>query len=294
MHKENNQIINSVNLYAGTNFPYLVLNVIGDNSYPRNAGFQTVHWHEDLQFIYVLDGTVTVKTLTDSLTLEKGEGVFINKNVVHYIAKYDCHYNSFIFPDYFLKFYFGSPAENLVNRIVGQSEMPVYKFSLSIEWHREVLSKLKYLYDLEQHKDDLYSYRALCTLSALWLIIQDNVSLPESKRESIASIRMKLFLEYIHRHFAEQISLEVLAKTANVSVSEVLRCFKSCMQTTPYKYITELRLQKAAALLKETDEPITNIIDNVGFSSLSHFGKCFKEKTGYSPIEYRKINSSIG
>lgn len=287
---ENNQIINSVNLYAGTNFPYLVLNVIGENSYPRDAGFQTVHWHEDLQFIYVLDGTVTVKTLTDSLTLEKGEGVFINKNIVHFIDKFDCHYNSFVFPDYFLKFYFGSPAENLVNRIVGQSELPVYKFSLSVEWHREVLSKLKYLYDLEHHKDDLYSYRVLCTLSALWLIIQDNISLPESKRESIASVRMKLFFEYIHGHFAEQISLDILAKTANVSVSEVLRCFKSCMQTTLYKYITELRLQKAAALLKETDEPIKNIPALIGFSSASHFGKCFRERTGCSPKEYRNGN----
>lgn len=282
------KIINSVNLYSGTNFPYLVLNVIGENSYPRNAGFQTVHWHEDLQFVYVLDGTVTVKTLTDSVTLEKGEGIFINKNVVHYIAKYDCHYNSFIFPDYFLKFYFGSPAENLVNQIVGQTALPIYKFTPMIAWHKEILSKLNELAELEHNKNELYSYRALCTLSALWLTVQSNLTLPESKKESIASVRMKLFLEYIHGHFAEQISLEDLAKTANVSVSEVLRCFKLCMQTTPYKYITELRLQKAAAMLKETDEPITNIIDSVGFSSLSHFGKCFKEKTGCSPSDYRK------
>lgn len=281
------QIINSVNLYSNTNFPYLVLDVIGENSYPRNAGFQTVHWHEDLQFVYVLDGKVTVKTLTDSVTLEKGEGVFINKNVVHYIAKYDCHYNSFIFPDYFLKFYFGSPVENLVNRIVGQTALPFYKFSLAVNWHKQVLSKLNVLAELEHNKDELYSYRALCMLSALWLIIQSNLTLPESKKESIASIRMKLFLEFIHGHYAEQISLEDLGKAANVSVSEVLRCFKLCMQTTPYKYITELRMQKVATMLKETDEPITNIINSVGFSSLSHFGKCFKEKTGYSPSEYR-------
>ena len=152
------------------------------------------------------------------------------------------------------------------------------------------MNKLKFLSELENHKDELYAYRVLCTLSSLWLKIQENLSLPESNRESIASVRMKLFLEYIHNHFAKQISLEDLAKNANVSVSEVLRCFKLCMQTTPYKYITELRLQKAATMLKETDEPITNIIDSVGFSSLSHFGKCFKEKTGYSPKEFRNIH----
>ena len=89
MKKEN--YINSINLNIDTDFPYLVLDVIGKNSYPQNPGFQVMHWHEDLQFVYVLDGTVTVKTLTNSITLEKGEGIFINKNVVHFIGQFDCH-----------------------------------------------------------------------------------------------------------------------------------------------------------------------------------------------------------
>ena len=33
------------------------LDVVNDNSYPKNPGFQTVHWHEDIQFIYVFSGS---------------------------------------------------------------------------------------------------------------------------------------------------------------------------------------------------------------------------------------------
>lgn len=288
----NKSIINSVNLYSDTNFPYLVLHITDENSYPRNPGFQTVHWHEDLQFIYVLDGNVTVKTLTDSVLLKKGDGAFINKNVVHFATTNDCDYYSFVFPDCFLKFYFGSPCENSVNRIVGQNALPVYRFSQTVTWHQEVLHKLRQLFDLEHHKDEWYSYRVLCELSSMWLIIQSNLALPRSEREHTTNVRMKLFLEYIHGHFAERISLGDLAQSANVSISEVLRCFKNLMQITPYKYITELRLQKAATLLKETNEPVTSIIDDVGFSSLSHFGKCFKKKTGYSPKEYREAHTA--
>ena len=40
--------INSVNLNQNTDFPYLVLDVVNDNSYPLNPGFQVMHWHEDL------------------------------------------------------------------------------------------------------------------------------------------------------------------------------------------------------------------------------------------------------
>lgn len=61
------EIINSVNLNAGTNFPYLVLDVVDDNSYPRNPGFQTVHWHEDIQFIYVFSGNIAAKTLSETV-----------------------------------------------------------------------------------------------------------------------------------------------------------------------------------------------------------------------------------
>ena len=100
-------------------------------------------------------------------------------------------------------------------------------------------------------------------------------------------LRMQKFLQYISEHYGEDVSLDILAGSANVSKSECLRCFKASMQTTPYKYLTEYRLSKAADLLKNSDEPIGDIADSVGFRQISHFGKCFREKTGLSPREYR-------
>ena len=105
-------------------------------------------------------------------------------------------------------------------------------------------------------------------------------------------VRMQKFLQYINEHYGEDVSLDKLAGSANVSKSECLRCFKTSMQTTPYKYLTEYRLSKAAELLKNSDEPIGNIADSVGFRQVSHFGKCFKEKTGLSPREYRMKNAN--
>ena len=49
--EENRRFINSINLNAGTDFPYLVLEIINEQSFPRNPGFQVMHWHEDVQFI---------------------------------------------------------------------------------------------------------------------------------------------------------------------------------------------------------------------------------------------------
>lgn len=105
--------------------------------------------------------------------------------------------------------------------------------------------------------------------------------------------RMQKFLQYISEHYGEDISLDGLAARANVSKSECLRCFKASMQTTPYKYLTEYRLAKAAELLRSTDEPIGHIADSVGFHQISHFGKCFKEKTGLYRGRIERISNAL-
>ncbi len=283
--------INSVNLNADTDFPYLVLNVINDRGYPKNPGFRVMHWHNDLQFIYILNGSVTVQTLDEKMILYAGEAVFINKNVVHLVMpEGSCHYNSFIFPDYFLKFYFESPAGKLVDNIVTNVQLPVFSFTEKTGWHSRVLNMLRELVSLEKDKTEFYAYEVLVQLSSLWLEIQKNLLLPPARQTDSLHIRMQNFLSYIESHYSEEISLDDLAKSGHVSKSECLRCFKVSLQTTPYKYLMEYRLSKAASLIKSTDEPIGDIASKVGFHHLSHFGKCFKEKTGYAPKEYRNLH----
>ena len=101
---------------------------------------------------------------------------------------------------------------------------------------------------------------------------------------------MQRFLTYIELHYAEDISLAELARSVGVSKSECLRCFKVTIQDTPYHYLMEYRLQKAAELLENTDQSVLEISQRVGFQSQSHFGQLFREKTGLSPSKYRKAN----
>ena len=64
------------------------------------------------------------------------------------------------------------------------------------------------------------------------------------------------------------------------------------MNTTHYKKLTEYRQREATQLLKNTNEPVGNIAASVGFRQMSHFGKCFREKTGYSPKAYREMENN--
>lgn len=272
-----------------TDFPYLVLDVVNQKSFPQNPGFQVMHWHEDFQFIYVIDGKIKFLTLNKRIEVSASQGIFINKNILHQVKEFtSCHYKSFVFPDYFLKFYFGSPAGVFVDSISENEDLEFYHFTGQNEWENTVLNLLQKLTEMEEKKTEFYPYEILLILSSLWLTFRKNILLPPQQQENIVSIRMQKFLNYIANHYAEDISLESLAKSGNVGKSECLRCFKASLQTTPYKYLMEYRLSKAADLLKTTDLPIGVISENVGFHQVSHFGKCFKEKTSYSPKDYRK------
>ena len=151
---------------------------------------------------------------------------------------------------------------------------------------------MKRLFLLELEKTEFYPYEALCLLTSLWLEFQKNITPPTGERSSVLEARMRIFLQYIREHYTEAVTLEELAASAHVSKSECLRCFRQSLETTPYKYLSEFRLSKAAQLLRDTDRPISEISAEVGFQQLSHFGKCFREKTGCSPRAFRRAERS--
>lgn len=285
--------INSLNLNQDSNFPYLVMDVINTQSYPQSSGFRVMHWHEDLQFVYVFSGKIKVTTLNETILLDAHEGLFINKNVVHMVENVgDCHYNSIRFPVYFLTFYSGSPIQNLISDVILHKQFTIYPLRLNVPWNRSVLYQLRKLSELEKQKDQYYTYEVLVTLNNLWLNFLKNINLPTMSTSDTVNERMNLFLHYINEHYSEDISLAQLAAGAQVSKSECLRCFRHSLQTTPMQYLNEIRLSKAAEMLKNTSLSIGEIASQTGFHQLSYFGRCFKQKMQCTPRAYREHHQS--
>ena len=129
-------------------------------------------------------------------------------------------------------------------------------------------------------------------LTTMWLLFLKNVRLPSRRLADPVNPRMAGFLKFFEEHYAEPLTLEALAQSANVSKSECLRCFRKSLHTTPFAYLMELRLAKAAARLKDSDAPIGAIAVDTGFQQVSYFGKCFRRKLGMSPRAYRQQHFS--
>lgn len=93
----------------------------------------------------------------------------------------------------------------------------------------------------------------------------------------------------LENRYDEKIQLKNLAQDVGLSPFYLNRLFKEKTGFTPRQYLEKVRIQKAVLLLKTTDLSSTEIGFQVGYENLSSFYKAFKNVTGCSPGEYRKM-----
>lgn len=99
-------------------------------------------------------------------------------------------------------------------------------------------------------------------------------------------------IDYLHLHYAENPTIATLAKECRISEVYFRRIFKKETGKTPAEYRNKLRLDKAKEYLKYNDISIQEISENLGYSTVSHFIKQFKNNFGLSPLQFRLNNKT--
>ena len=95
---------------------------------------------------------------------------------------------------------------------------------------------------------------------------------------------------YIQEHYAENLSLTMLAHQVGMSKFVLCRKFKAVMNASFRGYLLQLRITKARELLQTRRYSVTEVAHMVGFSDLPHFDKVFKRRAGMSPSAYRALS----
>lgn len=259
--------------------------------------FVNWHWHEEFEVGFVTHGTILLECGSRKYTLHCGDIFFINSNVLHSM------YNGSLSKKAALK------AIIFHGSVVGGKENSVFhkKYLLPIlnsnhfkdiilrendNHYQSVFALLNEIWDSVFSEIPDYEMIVRNAISDLFRILkhfpENNIQIP-SGHNYLQESRVQVILTYIHQHYAENFSLDDLAREAAVSKSEVLRCFKSIIGQSPIKYLKIYRLQSAAYMIKETTYSIGTICELCGFEDNSYFSKSFKEMYHCTPREYRMV-----
>lgn len=125
-----------------------------------------------------------------------------------------------------------------------------------------------------QFKEDTHS-------QSIWMNIKKDKD--DDKDESIQEI-----LDYIQEHYHKNIYLSDLAHEFFYNQSYISSLFKKHLDKTFTEYLKDIRMAKACVLLLETEDSITDIANQVGYSDYCYFSKIFKKTYGITPLQYRK------
>ena len=91
---------------------------------------------------------------------------------------------------------------------------------------------------------------------------------------------------FIDENYYESIGLEEISQQAFLSRFHFHRLFTKIYRSTPHRYLTQKRIEKAKQLLAE-NKPINDVCNEVGFESLGSFSALFKKEIGFAPTLYR-------
>lgn len=97
--------------------------------------------------------------------------------------------------------------------------------------------------------------------------------------------------EYVFKHFHEKILVDKMAESLGTSATYLGKIFRESEGITLHAFILQEKMERARNLLRYSDYEIRIIGQYLGFSTQSHFGKKFRDYTGYTPAKYRSLNN---
>lgn len=275
---------------AVEDFPYIAI----ESDLERYANrCSSWHWHDYFEFATVSGGDMDLSIQNRTLRIADGEGYFLNSNVLHLCRVADGSARARLQVHQFDRSLIASStaARRYVQRIEGCAALGALHLQRENPDHRILLDALQAAFACAGDEPPgfelaiaaclMQAWQGLCRSAAPMLDASAAVSPAEGSR-------IKLMLACIHAHYAENLSVKMIAQAAGVCTRECFRCFQQVLGTTPTLYLMNHRVNAAARLLLETGRTITDIASSCGFSSPSYFCKVFRDILGVPPRKFRQ------
>ncbi len=260
-------------------------------SLPDWAG--PLHWHPDFEIATAECKVLDYQVGEQHILLEAGDSIFVNENILHGIKQL-----SDDIPDPMPNIVFSGTLaapetstiyQKYIKPIVQCDSLPFIVFRYRERSHSEINCLIKDIYRQMNEKKACYELAVQRNINRIFEYIFCNFTeLPKVQATRIQinnQIRLQKMLTYIYENYAGPVTLEDIAKAANISRSEAGRCFHTYMGCSPVDALIQYRLQTAHRMLSKKTLSLQEISFACGFNSVNYFSRQFKKTYGYAPSQ---------
>lgn len=257
----------------------------------RGQSFQIpVHWHDELEIIYVKSGFLTVNISGENYIGKPGDAFVVSPGNLHFMGSQTgtVDYFTFLFP---LKYIAFRTDDMLDDKLIEPLNSGHLMISPEIkDTVKEQCEQLAGVYAAEIDESEpkitgqiRKKIILLQFIHELWkkgFIVENDTTGRNTVEKEMVS--------YIQQNYTGKILLREFGEQFHLSEKYISRYFKEHFHITLSQYVTYLRLEHAKQMLQETDISVTEVAMQSGYQNISYFIRSFKKTYGVSPLKYRK------
>lgn len=251
------------------------------------------HWHKEIEILYIEKGEFSITINENTFIARAGDLYFINSEDFHQISNLNSepsiHYAIIFAPELISFDFYDYCQSHYITPILNKTlQFPTtVNNTFALEKITKEFTYAVSCYDNEKLGWHLNLKSTL--LRIISILIENDLLLKDgniSSNDYKIAIAKNL-INYINNNYTHKITINDLAKEANMNPQYFCRFFKSLFGKTAIEYINEYRIEKAAEMIQCKDIKIIEICFAVGFDNFSYFIKKFKQYKNCTPSKYK-------
>ena len=241
-----------------------------------------LHWHKELEFVYMIDGELDAKIGGKEVRINSGDFYFCNSEEIHITSAPD-EKKTVKYVVVLLSYDYLRSFHKTIDR---------YQFRIGDKNKTEICDLLKRVVSIKESDEQYADISLNIVLLEIYRYLLKNCTLKkESKLPTNVPenfIYAKKAIEYVEKNYKNDISMKSVADLVGLSPTYFSKYFKNVADVSFIRYLNLVRLEHALNDMFYDNQIVTNAAMNNGFANVKSFIELCKKIYGHTPTEYKK------